>query len=578
MFLILTVLIGLGILLGQLFKEYYTHAYDSRLSKEGELVTKYIAEEGSLDDLNQDILKKVGELLESRLTIVSIDEEILFDSVARGNDRETADGEMLQFILTQSKKKNEDVFQWDGNYYYYYKSPIMIDHVEQGYLILSTLLQEVEAAYKEIWQLLIICLGAASIIIIILVTRITTRYTKPIEAATEVAYELAKGNYRARTYEDTVVETAKLSTSINILARNLQAMVKANEIQQNRLTTLIENMGSGLLLIDEKGKISLTNRTFREWFRLRDEDCLHHFYYDVLEHKEISNLIEEIFMTEKKVKKTMLLPITIERRYFDVYGVPLLGSEEEWKGTLLVFHDITELKQLEQIRKDFVANVSHELKTPVTSIKGFAETLLEGAKNDKKVLDEFLQIIYKESDRLQSLIFDLLELSKIERHEFKLSITKVNVTALLEEILKVVEKNAEKKNIHIFFNKKSDIVIEGDEYRLEQVFINMITNGINYTPNGGSITVSIGEKSEIVEISIKDTGIGIAQDEIPRIFERFYRVDKARSRNSGGTGLGLAIVKHLIDAHRGKIEVNSVIGEGTEFIIQLPKKYKHPSF
>lgn len=243
-------------------------------------------------------------------------------------------------------------------------------------------------------------------------------------------------------------------------------------------------------------------------------------------------------------------------------------------GILLVFNDITELKKLEQIRKDFVANVSHELKTPITSIKGFSETLLDGAMEDKETLEEFLRIILKESHRLQTLIQDLLDLSKLEQHHFALNKEEFNLMEILNKATKMLEGRAEAKNIKLLFPQANEIVqIEGDRSRLTQVFLNLITNAVIYTPNDGEITVYAVEKKKKIEIRIQDTGIGIEQEEIPRIFERFYRVDKARSRNSGGTGLGLAIVKHLVELHRGTIQVESEMGEGTTFTVILHKEF-----
>jgi two-component system, OmpR family, phosphate regulon sensor histidine kinase PhoR len=268
----------------------------------------------------------------------------------------------------------------------------------------------------------------------------------------------------------------------------------------------------------------------------------------------------------------MHLPLSIERKYFDVYGVPIIGTDNVWKGVLLVFHDITELKKLEQMRKDFVANVSHELKTPITSIKGFSETLLDGAMNDKEALKIFLRIILKESDRLQSLIQDLLELSKIEQQGFKLNIQEFDLMLILREIKTMLGQKAEEKNIKLCLIEENEkAIIQGDLQRLKQVFINLIGNAISYTPVDGNVTVTVEEISKKILVKVSDTGIGIEKEEIPRIFERFYRIDRDRSRNSGGTGLGLAIVKHLIEAHHGTIEVTSEVGHGSEFTIELDK-------
>jgi two-component system phosphate regulon sensor histidine kinase PhoR len=427
---------------------------------------------------------------------------------------------------------------------------------------------------KELWWILAFSLGAVLILIILLAIKIKTKYSKPIDAATTVTMELSKGNYRARTSVEEMDEIGTLNSSINILARNLEEMVKVKEMQQDRLSVLIENMGAGLILIDSRGYINLINKGYKEIFSVEPQDYLNRLYYEVIEHQEVRSLIEEIFITEQNVSKQMLLPLAIERRYFEVYGVPIIGTNNVWKGVLLVFHDITDIKKLENTRKDFVANVSHELKTPVTSIKGFSETLLDGAMNDQKALKEFLNIILKESDRLQSLINDLLELSKIEKQDFKLNISQFNIMHILHDVITLLANKAAGKNITLQINcAQDDVVLEADVHRIKQVFINLIGNAISYTPKDGHVIVNVQENENSVRISVKDTGIGIEKTEITRIFERFYRVDRARSRESGGTGLGLAIVKHIVEAHRGKIKVKSELGKGSVFTIELNKHF-----
>ena len=438
------------------------------------------------------------------------------------------------------------------------------------YNFLDTLNDKIKV---EIWWLLSAGFGTAIIVTVILGIRITTRYTKPIKAATEVAIELAHGNYRARTTVNRLNDTGMLGSSINMLAENLQELTKVRDMQQDRLSALIENMGAGLILIDSRGYINLINKGYIDIFHINPSEYLNKQYYEVVEYEEICQLIAEVFRTEQKVSKQLHLPLQIERKYFIVYGVPIIGANNVWKGVLLVFHDISEIKKLEQMRKDFVANVSHELKTPVTSIKGFTETLLDGAMNNKETLQSFLSIILKESDRLQSLIQDLLELSKIEQQGFQLNIQTIDLYSLLHDVLKLLEGKAKTKNIQFEFHcKLNQVRIKGDLDRLKQVFINLINNAITYTPADGVVSINLFYSDEKVRISVKDTGVGISKEDIPRIFERFYRVDRARSRNSGGTGLGLAIVKHLMEAHHGSISVKSKLGEGSEFIIELPKE------
>ncbi|PAE24141.1 two-component system histidine kinase PnpS [Bacillus sp. 7894-2] len=571
--LILVVLIALGLLLGQLFKSYYLNTFDARLQKETEMAASYIEGNGGIGSISIERINELGDILDVHVTATDSKGRILMDSSIKS---ETTQNRHQEIIFEVLKKKSAYESGWEvagGFNLHYYWQPVMVNGEKEGYIFLSTKLAEFQKAYQQIWWILAVSLGLSLFMIILLGSRIMARYTKPIESATQVAIELTKGNYRARTYEDQEDETGMLSKSINVLARNLQEMVKSQEMQQDRLGALIENMGSGLILIDSRGYINLVNRPYKEVFNVNPSEYLYKLYYEVIEHKGITEVVEEIFMTEQKVKKQLIIPVNIERRYFEVYGVPIIGTNDEWKGILLVFHDITELKKLEQMRKDFVANVSHELKTPITSIKGFSETLLDGAMENKQTLNDFLNIILKESDRLQSLIQELLDLSKIEKQGFSLSIQQLDLADVLEDVVAIMKGKAAEKEIVLEYKRvDKPVYIVGDVHRLKQVFINIISNAISYTPNQGVVYISSADTGSTVITEIRDTGIGIEAGEIPRIFERFYRVDKARSRNSGGTGLGLAIVKHLVEAHKGTISVKSEVGKGTAFIIELPKK------
>ena len=572
--LIIAVLIGLGLLLGQIFKNFYLDTFNSRIQKETRLLASSIEENGAPKEIDPEMIKGLSDILDVRITVLDKSGDVVHDT-------DTADSLVgpQQKKIVQEIQKNWDVKQkhkklvTSGNEYRYYWYPLKNANGEMmGLLIMSAEVDALERGTQQIWFVLSISLGLALVLIIILGSRITVRYTKPIESATNVAMELAKGNYRARTYEDRLDETSMLSTSINILARNLQEMVNAQEMQQDRLTTLIENMGSALLLIDHRGFVVLTNRTFREFFNLEESQLKKVRYHEVIHYSEVNKLVEEIFMTEERLRKQILLPYKLDRKHYEVYGAPIIGNNDVWKGIVVVFHDITELKKLEQMRKDFVANVSHELKTPITSIKGFSETLLDGAMDDPETLKSFLDIILKESDRLQSLIQDLLELSKIEKQGFQLFVEEVEVAGLIEDVIPILKEKAKPKDISLQADFETRGTAEVDSYRLKQVFINLISNAIAYTPRGGNVSVTVQDDQDKVYVKVEDNGMGISQEELPRIFERFYRVDKARSRNSGGTGLGLAIVKHIIEAHEGDIEVESELEKGTTFTVTLNKR------
>ncbi|EXX87268.1 histidine kinase, partial [Paenibacillus darwinianus] len=259
-----------------------------------------------------------------------------------------------------------------------------------------------------------------------------------------------------------------------------------------------------------------------------------------------------------------------EERLLEINLVPVFHSGDEFGGVLLVLQDVSAIRRLERMRSEFVANVSHELKTPIAAVKGFAETLLGGAVNDPDTAKAFLQIIYDESERLNRLIGNILELSKVESRRVPLQFSPVELSSFTEKTLELLASEASRKGILLDAAVEPGLYAEADEDRLRQIMMNLLSNGINYTPEGGRVTVKVDGDDDHIRIRISDTGIGIPKKDLPRIFERFYRVDKARSRSSGGTGLGLSIVKHLVELHKGTIAVDSTVGAGSTFTIELP--------
>ncbi|KHF28808.1 Alkaline phosphatase synthesis sensor protein PhoR [Anoxybacillus sp. BCO1] len=443
-------------LLGQLFQKFYADTVHERMEKEAKLLALYIENKSFQSSSFEQKLRAISDMLSARITIVDRDGQLMFDTNNYVSIDEKRHKKLIQTLL---KQEDRSVIFEEEQDLYYYAVPFWQRDEQLGHIVLSLPMDAIERVNEQIWILLTFSLSIAFFIILLLGIKITNQYTKPIEAATKVAMELARGNYKARTYESREDETGMLSQSLNILARNLQEMVRMQEMQQDRLRALIENMGSGLILIDQRGYISLMNRAYKEMFHIDPSDYVHRLYYEAFPHKEVIALVEEIFMTEVNVRKQLLLPVGIERKHFEVYGTPIIGTNDEWKGIIVVFHDITELKKLEQMRKDFVANVSHELKTPITSIKGFAETLLDGAMHDAQTLEYFLTIILKESERLQHLIQDLLDLSKIEQQGFTLNISVVDLYDVLKEVIVMLEGKANDKQIALSCTSNARFVI-----------------------------------------------------------------------------------------------------------------------
>ena len=400
------------------------------------------------------------------------------------------------------------------------------------------------------------------------------KYVKPIDKAIETLNKLLQGNYHARIHHPISGTIGELFTKINSLARSLSELSIQEQMQSEQLSTVVENSESGLVLIDEKGYIHIVNRKFIQMFGKKPSDYIGHLYYDVLENEQIHHTVQETFLYEKQVKHLFSVERKNETIYIQIVGAPIFNERNMLRGAVLVIYDITEFKKVETMRKDFVANVSHELKTPITSIKGFAETLLDGAAEEPEIRTQFLKIIYEESKRIEHLIEDLLVLSKLEKDESEINVEHIEVDYMLDDILPVIEQQAQKKSIKIDVDIEPNITLEADEEKMKQILFNLLMNAISYTPEKGSVSVKINEEEDDVCFTVQDTGIGISEQDLPRIFERFYRVDKDRSRETGGTGLGLAIVKHIVEVHEGKIEVDSELGKGTTFKVYIPKEAK----
>ncbi|TRM12925.1 PAS domain-containing protein [Lentibacillus cibarius] len=440
-----------------------------------------------------------------------------------------------------------------------------------GIFILVAVTGIIISQLTEAYIILASILVVEYIILLVIMLHVNEKYIRPIWKSSRLVDELLEGNYRARIHHESGGSIGELNNKLNVLARNLSEFRMQEQMQEEQLSTVIDNTQSGLVLIDGKGYIHLVNRKFLSMFGGTPQDYRSYLYYDVLENETIHQTVQYTFLYEKNITDSFTQTIDFEKKYIDIIGAPIFDERNMLKGAVLLLYDITHLKKLEVMRKDFVANVSHELKTPITSITGFTETLLNGAMDDKETLNNFLMIIYDESSRLSNLIEDLLTLSRLEKDEFKLTRTTINFNRLINEVLPIIQQRAEQKGISLTTDVTKDITMHADGKRIKQILINLLTNAISYTPENGDVNLSITDEEENVHITVTDNGIGIDQEAIPRIFERFYRVDKARSRDTGGTGLGLAIVKHIVEVHDGKISVDSKLGEGSVFHVLLPK-------
>jgi two-component system phosphate regulon sensor histidine kinase PhoR len=392
------------------------------------------------------------------------------------------------------------------------------------------------------------------------------------------AIQLVPGIFDREAHINSGDELRSLSKAIGEMGIQLNHTIEEISKEKDYLQTILRGMKEGVLVVDGRSRILMVNDALRDLLSL-SADVADKMPLEIIRNAELEAAIRKA-VHEGKSSGLELDATASGGRILEVNVVGILPSSkwrgkegEEGRGAIAVFHDITRLKELEKIRQDFVANVSHELRTPLTTIKGYAETLLEGALKEE-VAFQFVQIIRRHTDRLTKIVEDLLMLSKIESREFQLKKEVISLPGFIDDVIDFVKELAEKKKISISRDQiPSSLSVEADRNYLEQVLINLLDNAIKYTPEGGSVTISPIEKDAgEIEFSIEDNGIGIPKEDLPRIFERFYRVDKGRSQELGGTGLGLSIVKHLIQAHGGKVWVVSQPGKGSTFCFTLPKQ------
>jgi len=400
--------------------------------------------------------------------------------------------------------------------------------------------------------------------------------SQPIYDLTQKAIQSVSSYFRPESASYLGDDLDKLSKAIDEITIQFRNRIDEVSKERDYLQTLFKGMAEGVLVVDERGRILVANHALRQLLHL-PPSVTNRTALEIIRNAQLEEAIRDVIQKEENTSFELNLPLPLGKT-FEVNVVRILPSPEEKekgpegvRGAIAVFHDITRLKELERVRQDFVANVSHELRTPLTTIKGYAETLLEGALQEE-VATQFVQVIKRHTDRLTKIVEDLLTLSKIESKEFQLKSENVLVVGIIDDAIDFVKEMSERKRISIRKNDISpSLSVRADRNYLEQVLINLLDNSIKYGREGGEIFISaIEEGRGEVQISLRDNGTGIPKEDLPRIFERFYRVDRGRSQELGGTGLGLSIVKHLVQAHGGRVWAESQLGEGSTFYFTLP--------
>lgn len=576
-------MIGAGLTMAKLFKDSHISALEENMSREIKLLS------GTFQFMDMysphaisyytEHAKHIAGLTDSRITFITKDGKVIGDSERNplemdnhlGREEEVlAAKEGIGRAIRYSDTLDREML--------YVAGAVTSDDGFDGYIRLSMGLDAVTEGLSRAW----IIMAAGLVLLFVAATfvsyKVASSMTSPLEQITRVARRITDLDYDARVPIQRKDEVGQLAKAINAMADSLQAQLKTIRDNEDLLQSVLDNMTGGIVMVNAEGEFALINRAAERMLDVKNSELAGHSYKELKHHYELSRLIEEGVLSSEPIHEERSI-YTPAERIVRLDGVPMT-QDSSHRGMLFLLQEVTEIRRLEKMRSEFVANVSHELKTPVAAVKGFAETLLGGGVNDEKTARSFLQIIYDENERLNRLIGDILELSKIESKRVQLDCSPVYLSEFFDSVLETLSKVAEKKKISLNAVVPDELFMEGDEDKLRQIFMNLLSNAINYTHDGGNVKITVvnGHKpdgTETVIFTVSDTGMGIPRKDLPRIFERFYRVDKARSRSSGGTGLGLSIVKHLVELHRGTITVESDLGIGSSFILELPLLQEH---
>lgn len=542
----------------RIVKNYHLHTLAENLTKIASSMQTDITglvTSGQTDSLDI-FVKDLGAEIETRITVIDSAGIVLADSEkdpksmenhkARKEITAALKGETGQALRFSRTVKKEML---------YVAIPIRPRSEIIGVLRVSLYASEINALIASLQRRVIVVTLVIIAVSLCLAIIFSRNISKPLRRLVDASRRVAHGDFDANIITRNRDEFKELSDSFNDMVSQLKTLVTDLTSEKETLDTILNSIQEGIVVTNKSGKIILYNESFQKI--IKAQSIQGKFFWELIRSAKVGAMFENL-----SVENNMLSDnIELDGRNY-LCSINFLSSSEQ---IVLTLHDITQIMQLSTIKKDFVVNVSHELRTPLTAIKGFVETL-EGEDAEKS--KRYLAIIRRHTDRLISIVQDLQQLSELEAIE-QLELETVNLAQIMKPILKMFEPQLTNKGLDIELNV-DNVEVHADPFKLEQVFINLIDNSIKYTEKG-KITISADQDARQTRIVVQDTGIGIPKEHLPRIFERFYVVDKSHSRKMGGTGLGLSIVKHIVQAHRGRINIESEVRRGTKVIITLPR-------
>ncbi|MBB6216992.1 two-component system phosphate regulon sensor histidine kinase PhoR [Anaerosolibacter carboniphilus] len=584
-FITYTILLLVGIIISGVLtlgfmKGSYIETIERTLVSNGNLVNQFVEDRIKEDSFYQiefpELANRYAKQVNARVTFINNNGIVIGDSEIRPEQLPNIEShlyrpEVQEALNGKIGKSNRYSTTTESNYLYV-AIPIIIEERIYGVTRLAFPLVEIDRLNMRLLQNTLIAAFCGAIVATILGYRYVNSVTKPIKEITQTAQKIANGDFKNRVYVKSSDEIGILADTFNIMAAKLNETISELWDKNTKLQSTLSSMNEALFAVDNGYKIILMNAVAKSLFKIDADDVIGKHILEVIRSNKLHDVLKDMLNTQSIGQKEIAIDYP-ETKILKIYTnfIRLDVDPNRIIGIMALIQDVTEMRKLENMRSEFVANVSHELKTPLTSITGFIETLKGGAIENEKVRNRFLDIIEIETERLRRLIDDLLSLSAIENNKFPLTREEISVNEVIMEINNMVEGLVLQKHIHYVTEIESSLpTIIGNRDRFKQMMLNLIENAMKYTPDHGVVKVLVYKKYDNIFLVVKDTGIGIPKQDIPRLFERFYRVDKARSRKVGGTGLGLAIVKHIVMSFNGDIRVQSEIDKGTEFTVRIP--------
>ena len=525
------------------------------------------------------LCRQLGNDLGSRITVIAADGRVLGDSAEPSESMENHAGRPE--VVEASRRGDGRIARYSTTLHHemlYYASR-QTAAGDARIIRVAKPLKEIESAIHSIRWSILSGLLFASALGLALAGFFSRHLSRRFRRLEQFAEQVAQGSFPQNFFPNrTGDEISLLEQRLNEMSLKIRDHLEQVITEKDKADSILRCMIEGVLVLDPKGQVLLMNDRARTMFHVPQGRAIYGVsMLEISRHPEVHKILHDVLafdFAEQRYSKEVELD---EERCFRVNAVKLPDPQGRSLGSILVFHDITDIKRFESMRSDFVANVSHELRTPLTAIRGYVETLLDTPPSDPADARQFLTIIDRHSERLSRLTEDLLTLSDLESGNIQLALQPLDPNQLIQRVLEIFWDRAAKKEIKLIHDARSDAPkLHGDVDRLQQLFINLVDNAIKYTPSGGTVALSAARSAPDhgllprVEISVRDTGPGIPEKDLPRLTERFYRVDKARSRDLGGTGLGLAIVKHIVQAHKGELKIESTINQGTIVSVRLP--------